>query len=294
LREGNGRVPVIYTAHHASHNFGPFENRVALTHDERVRFSDYGTDQTVPNNGLLTMVAAASRALGDLNRAPHDPGRFQLQDYHRPHRHNIWKPGQELTAADKQLCDKQYYLHFHKKIVEALQQRENLTFVVAWDNTAHYTIGTDSRNKPVTMKPFIISNVGAEEAAAKNPGVQTSCDPHFISMLAPLFAAELAQRGLPHDVHLNLVFRGGYITRHYSSRRNYQALADKGITAPVQSLQIEYDTTLTHDQTTLEPIPGNISALRDAFGQAMEQAVAKYTREVCSVTNAPHTPTRKP
>jgi N-formylglutamate amidohydrolase len=288
LREGSGTVPVIYTAHHAGHNFGLFQDRVGLTASQQIRFSDYGTDQTVPNNGLLTMVAETSRALGDLNRAPHDPGRFQLQDYHRPDRHAIWKPGQELSAADKQFCHERYYLPFHRKILEELQARDSLTFVIAWDNTAHYTIGHDSRNQPVTMKPFIISNVGAEEAAAKNPGVPTSCDPHFINILAPLFAAELAQRGLPHQVHLNLVFRGGYITRHYSTRRNRQGLAAQGITAPVQSLQIEYDTAITHDQVTLEPKPAHILALRDAFSRAIEAAVSKYTRETCSVTKTPH------
>ena len=50
---GSGEVPVIYTAHHASHDYDRFANRVALTPEQQIRFSDYGTDVTVPINGLF-------------------------------------------------------------------------------------------------------------------------------------------------------------------------------------------------------------------------------------------------
>ena len=84
LHESKKVLPVIYTAHHASHDFREFSDRCALSDEERVRFSDYGTDETVARNGLATLIAAHSRALGDLNRAPDDPGRFQEEDYARP------------------------------------------------------------------------------------------------------------------------------------------------------------------------------------------------------------------
>jgi hypothetical protein len=45
LLEGTQEVPVIYTAHHASYDFGEFEDRVALTAEQKLRFSDYGTEQ---------------------------------------------------------------------------------------------------------------------------------------------------------------------------------------------------------------------------------------------------------
>lgn len=67
---GSREVPVIYTAHHASADFGEFVDRSALHVEQRLRFSDYGTDETVPLNGLAAFIAERSRALGDLNRHP--------------------------------------------------------------------------------------------------------------------------------------------------------------------------------------------------------------------------------
>lgn len=271
---GEGTVPVIYTAHHASHDFGEFEDRVALTDEQKFRFSDYGTDLTLPTNGLLAIVADKSRGLGDLNRNPDDPGRFQSQDYHQPDRHNIWKPGQELTEDEKAFCQNNFYDPFHNQIIDSLKARSEPTYVVAWDNTAHYKIGDYTHGKHHMMRPFILSNRGAENSADAGPDEPTSCDPAFLRLLAGLFKTELEARGLPNEVLLNFVMRGGYICRRYSTLRNADELQSLGVTAPVQSLQLEYDTIITHDQVTLEPKPGNISDLKSAFSHAIQKAIS--------------------
>jgi N-formylglutamate amidohydrolase len=68
---------IIYAAHHASHVFHELAERCALSEDEKIRFSDYDTAETVPQIGIATIIAKLSRALGDLNRNPDDLGRFQ-------------------------------------------------------------------------------------------------------------------------------------------------------------------------------------------------------------------------
>ena len=274
--EGSSEVPVIYTAHHASHDFGEFGHRVALSDEQKIRFSDYGTDQTVPRNGLATIIAETSRALGDLNRDPDDHGKFQEYDYGKPERHKIWVCGKELSDEEKLYCDQNFYSPFHKEIEDRLAQRDALTFVVAWDNTAHYEIGHSNAGEPVTMKPFILSNRGMEESADPNLEEPTSCDPKFLKLLAKYFADELGERGLPNEVHLNLVMHGGYICRQYSSRRNRKLLQAQGINAEVQSLQLEYDTIITHDQVTLKPNPRKMEAIRAAFCAAIQTTFKKY------------------
>jgi hypothetical protein len=273
---GSCEVPVIYTAHHASHDFGEFTGRVALSEEQRIRFSDYGTSETVPINGIATLIAEKSRALGDLNRNPNNPGRFQDQDYGQPQKHAIWKEGQELTEADKQFCQANFYEPFHSEIVRLLASHDGPAMVIAWDNTAHYLIGVNEGGEAVTMKPFILSNRGAEESARPNSQEPTSCEPEFLELLAELFAEELSKRVLPSEIHLNLVMKGGYICRQYSTLRNGDALESKGISSPVQSLQLEYDTAITHDQTTLEPMPEKIASLRLAFTDALTKAYKQY------------------
>jgi len=273
---GSGEVPVIYTAHHASHDFGEFTERVALTEEQRIRFSDYGTSETVPLHGIATIVTERSRALGDLNRDPDDSGRFQGQDYGQPQKHDIWKEGQELTEAEKQFCHANFYEPFHSEIVRLLASQEGPAMVVAWDNTAHYVIGNSERGESVTMKPFVLSNCGAEESAHPNSQEPTSCEPEFLELLSEIFAKELFKQGLPNEIHLNLVMKGGYICRQYSTLRNESELKTKGINIPVQSLQVEYDTVITHDQVTLEPIPEKITSLRLAFTNAISRAYKQY------------------
>jgi len=274
---GSKEVPVIFTAHHAGHDFGQFESRVALTEVQKIRFSDYGTDKTVPNNGITVIISKYSRALGDLNRDPNDHDRFQNQDYGKPKRNNIWKPGQELSDVNKLFCQKNFYEPFHLEIVNQLRKRAKPTFVVAWDNTAHYEIGKNKSGNPVTMKPIILSNRGSEESADSNGEELTSCDPELLMLLANKLEAELKKRGLPSEIHLNLVMRGGYICRTYSSARNKELLQNLGVNCDVQSLQVEYDTIITHNQTTLEPNLENIELLRDAFTEAFKNVFSEYS-----------------
>lgn len=276
--EGRGAVPVIFSAHHASHEFGEFSERCALTTEQRIRFSDYGTAETVPLNGLFTVIAERSRALGDLNRAPDDDGGFQEKDYAKPDKHPVWKDGQGLTDKDKAYCRENFYHPYHKKIVELLAGREELTFVVAWDNTAHYEIGENEAGEPVIMKPFIISNRGQQGSAEPDEKEPVSCDPEFMDIFKEKFKDELEARDLPSEIHLNLVYKGGHIARTYSTNRNGAELRKKGIRAPVQALQIEYDTAITHDQETLEPYVERIEALREAASAAFENAYAEYIK----------------
>jgi hypothetical protein len=75
---------------------------------------------------------------------------------------------------------------------------------------------------------------------------------------------------------LNFVLKGGYITRRYSTLRNSSDLAELGISCPVQSLQLEYDMAITHDQLSLEPKPDNIKALKEAFSVAIASSIKEY------------------
>lgn len=269
---GDRSAPIIYTAHHASHDFHELSERCALSEDEKIRFSDYGTAETVPQNGIATIIAKHSRALGDLNRNPNDPGRFQDQDYAKPLRHRIWKQGKELSEAEKNELHARFYKPFHDEIVTQLRAADKPVLVVAWDNTAHYVIGKNKANEDVTMPSFVLSNRGGEETAEADDE-PTSCSPELLTTLKYYFERELTQRNLPSDIHLNLVYRGGYITRHYSSRRNATLLRDHGISHPVQSLQVEYNTSITHDQETLAPKQTAINDLREAFEVALAETL---------------------
>jgi N-formylglutamate amidohydrolase len=274
---GSNDVPVLYTAHHASFDYGEFDGRVALTDEQKRRFSDYGTDLTVPLNGIAALVTERSRALGDLNREPEGFEIFADQDFGKPQPHDIWKKGKELTTAEKIYCREQYYQPFHDEIVNQLRKREELTFVMAWDNTAHYEIGENEAGEMMIMKPFILSNRG-REGSGETGNEPASCDPKFLKMLAENFRKELKRNDLPDEVQLNLVMKGGYICRTYSSLRNRDLLKEHGINAEVQSFQLEYDMSITHEMETLEPHPTKIKALRRAFSQAIEQTINAYVK----------------
>ena len=278
--EGSKDLPVIYSAHHASHNFGGFSERVALTEEQRIRLSDYGTDITVPLNGLFTLIATHSRALGDLNRAPNNPTLFQDQDFGRPEKHNIWLSGKQLTESEKVYCQEKIHDPYHEKIVDLLIGRDRPTFVVAWDNTAHYLIGKNETGEEVIMPPVILSNRGREESASPTEGELTSCDPEFMVLLADYLRKELNVRQLPNEVHLNLVYKGGYICHRYSSLSNQLELGKLGISAEVQSLQVEYNAAITHDQKTLAFDAQKANLLQTAFSYAMKLAIKNYIKSV--------------
>lgn len=278
ISPGDGTTAVIYTAHHASHNFHEFSPRCALTEEQRVRFSDYGTAETVPQNGIATITAEHSRALGDLNRDPDDPGRFQDEDYAKPVRHQIWEPGKELSEEEKNELHARFYEPFHDEIIAQLRTANRPMLIVAWDNTANYVIGKNKANEEVMMPSFVLSNRGGEETAEADDE-PTSCSPALLTTLKYYFGRELEKRDLSTDIHLNLVYRGGYVTRQYSTRRNAALLRKNSIHHPVQSLQIEYNTLITHDQKTLEPKLAAIKELREAFSAAIEQTLATIALE---------------
>jgi hypothetical protein len=275
---GSAEVPVIYTAHHASPEFGEFSKRTALSAQQRLRFSDYGTSETVATNGIATLIATRSRALGDLNRDPSDPGLFPDQDFSKPQRHNIWLPGQELTEDEKIACKAVHYNPFHDKILDLLRDTDGQAFVVAWDNTANYTIGKNVEGSDIRMPSFILSNQGKEGQAKGLEGETTTCDPDFLIILGEYMSETLAEAGLPNDIHLNLVYKGGYICKRYSSSRNADELEELGISSPTQSLQIEYNTAITHNQETLQKIPGQATLLQKAFSKAMLLTTARYKK----------------
>ncbi|MEO5949175.1 MAG: N-formylglutamate amidohydrolase [Candidatus Saccharimonas sp.] len=269
ILNGSERVPVIYTAHHASHDFHELQSRCALSDEEVIRFSDYGTDLTVPRNGLAALIAEHSRALGDLNRNPDDAGRFQDRDYAKPDRHPIWLPGMGLTDTEKEALHQRFYVQFHRALTETIVNADKPLLVVAWDNTANYLIGKNDTGDEVTMPGFVLSNRGCEESG-KQGEEHISCEPELLERLAEEFRNELTKRDLPHDVHMNLVYKGGYVARTYSTLRNELSLTEGGITHPVQSLQLEYNTAITHDQVTLAPNLEAIRLLREAFEAAIE------------------------
>jgi len=272
------QLPIIYTAHHASHNYGAFSERCALNDEQRVRFSDYGTDLTVPRNGTV-LIAEYSRGIVDLNRpGDNNSNIFPDQDYARPTRNNIWKVGQEPTEAERVEIEKNIYDTYHASILEAIQLQKAPTLVFAWDNTAQYDIGKNEAGEVQQMKPFILSNRGAEESAYKSVNLHdpVSCDPELLLKIVELFKQKAATYGLPDEVHLNLVMKGGRIASHYSSLRN----PDLGEDYPVQSLQMEYSTILTHNQITLEPDQKAIDNIRTCWEEVMSEAYAWWLQQL--------------
>lgn len=272
------QLPIIYTAHHASYNYGEFSDRCALSNEERVRFSDYGTDLTVPKNGTA-LIANYSRGVVDLNR-PGDKNSnvFPDQDYARPKRNNIWKDGQEPTEEERVKIKADIYDTFHKNILDTVKQQNAPTLVFAWDNTAQYDIGENEAGEIQQMKPFILSNRGAEDSAypSADSNEPTSCDPELLLKVVELFKQKASTYNLPDEVHLNLVMKGGRIAQTYSSLRN----PDLGVAYPVQSLQMEYSTQITHDQVTLEPNQEAIDNLRTCWEEVMTEAYTWWVKKL--------------
>ena len=84
-----------------------------------------------------------------------------------------------MTDDDKNYCQSNFYLPFHDAILDILRARNALTFVVAWDNTAHYEIGNNNSGQPVVMKPLILSNRGQEDSATALPESQPAAILYF-------------------------------------------------------------------------------------------------------------------
>jgi N-formylglutamate amidohydrolase len=265
------RLPVIYTAHHAGIEFGEYSERTLLDETERIAMSDFGTDITVPRNGISTLVATHSRALVDLHRGPDDPARFYERTSPREFGKPIWKPGQQPTPQERNAIHEQIWRPFHEAIHEQLRTTPADKIVVAWDNAGPYKIGNSEAGTEVWMKPFILSNHGREGFGSAHAGESTSCSPELLEILAEKLRTALAHNGLPNEVHLNLVFRGGYIAEHYNTLKHEAELRERGVEGEVHSLMVEYDGSNFTNQDTMEPLGEKPAALRDAFSRAMAE-----------------------
>jgi len=268
-------VPFIYSAHHAGTSFGEFSHRTALTEQQQYELSDYGTAETVAQNGILTLVAPYSRGLVDLNRAPDDPDRFVERTPKRPDALPIWQPDQEPTEEEKRRIDRGIYHQYHQQINDAITASSERLVVVAWDNAGHYVIGKNRHGHDVTMPPFIISNHGQENSSRSDSWAETSCDPVLLDLLAKYLRKQLATNGLPSSVHMNLVFKGGYISEHYNTLRHPEIKSAETKNPTVQSFQVEYDGTMTQDAQG-EQDPDKQEALRQAFEAAVVGTWTQY------------------
>lgn len=277
------RIPVVYSAHHASDNFSyeDFGGRCALTSEQRKRFSDYGTDETVPQHGLVPpFISCWSRGIVDLNNPDDWSKCFKVGDFAKdtdcftPRPHAIWIPGRAPTSEEKVRIMQEIYYPYYAAILANLRKLEpyrNL-LVVGWDNTADYGIGTNEAGARVFMPAFVVSNRGTEgngqpDTSGSLKGEVTTCDPQILELFAHNLRCALREQGMPDEVCMNLVYRGGNIPRTFTHRRT----PSLDVQAHVQSLQLEYNTKITHDQVTLEPYPGEIAKLRIAVERAMRE-----------------------
>jgi N-formylglutamate amidohydrolase len=267
----NEKLPIQYSAHHASDDFRDFSHRTNLTPEQRTRYSDYGTEFTVPTHGITPALKGThSRGVIDLNRAPDAPTLFPEKDFAKPKPNAIWKPGQEPTPEERASVFGSVYQSFHNQFLSnlrSLEKEKKPVMVVAWDNTAHYNIGKNEAGEETMMQPFILSNKG-DEGKGDSKIETTTCDPRFLEEFAIELRKSLKKFGLPDEVHLNLVYKGGYIPEHYNTRRH----PELGVDALIGSFQVEYDTILTHDQETLAPDYDGMIKVRLAFQQAMHNA----------------------
>jgi hypothetical protein len=137
-------------------------------------------------------------------------------------------------------------------------------------------IGKNEAGESTMMRPFILSNKGAEggtdvdqKIALSDPCPVTTCDPQFLQEFSIELGSAMRRVGLPDDIALNLVYKGGYIPEHYNTRRHPE-LHQLGIEQPIQSFQFEYDTILTHpDQEPRNPDMTAMVKLRTAVERAM-------------------------
>lgn len=265
------KLPILCSAHHASDDFGELAERCALTSEQQLRYSDYGTAITVPREGMEEpLIATRSRGVVDLNRDPSSPTLFPQKDFGKPTPNEIWKPGQELTKTERGKVLRTVYHTYHDALMQKVRGFQRPGVVVAFDNTAHYSIGKDEAGEDTMMQPFIISNKGMEGKGDAAQGEITTCDPRFLEEFAIELRMSLKKFGLPDEVFLNLVYKGGYIGEHYNTRRH----PELNVPQAVQSFQIEYDTLLTHNQETLEADPAAMKKVRIAVEQALFNAYA--------------------
>lgn len=270
-------LPILYSAHHCSSDFGEFSSRSVLTDEQRRRLSDLGTDLTVPLHGILPpLLASHSRGVVDLNRSPDHLDLFRDADFADPP-HRIWHPWQEPTAREQDDILRRIYQPYHDRLLGCLQElshEHRSIVVVGWDNMGRYPLRADGSPRPGRTVPIILSNCSKKGSTEQDEWQEesTSCDLTLLSSLAEEFRTALLACGFPSDVadgiHFNLPgFKGGYICEHYTTHRH----PDLSVHADVQSLQVEYDIALTHNPHTLEANDDAITRFRSAFATAIER-----------------------
>jgi N-formylglutamate amidohydrolase len=291
------QLPIVYSAHHASDDFGykDFSERCVLDPLQRARFSDYGTDITVPQHGITpALIAQYSRGIVDLNGTGKtqfkDKDFAKTEDGWGSEPNALWLPGKGHTDAEKADIVREIYDPYYQQIIDDLRslERHKYLLVFAWDNTADYCIGEEENGGKVWMPDFVVSNRGAENSANKDTtgackGEETSCEPAFLEEFVIQLHHALKRWGLPDDVRTNLVYRGGNITRTFSHRRN----PDIDVQAQVESLQLEYNTKITHDQRTLEPYWDRMDALRLATEAAMAETYKNVGPQLIGLPGIP-------
>lgn len=278
-------LPIVYSAHHASHNFGKFTNRCALTLEQCVRYSDYGTDDTVPKHTHY-LISNHSRGIVDLNRAPDNPTLFAEKDFGKPNKNDIWLPGIEPSEEERKFIRETIYEPYHQQLSQAIKNIEENDdtesnkpiVVVAWDNTAHYEIGKNPDGTPRIMDYFILCNNGDKNKGnSTNPEVKTTCNSDFIVELANNLNLAVREKELEFIVTLNTYNdkpneQCGYIARNYNTYYN-PGISKKRL---VEAFQVEYSTIITHSQRDLCPNYQAMQKLRLAFEKAMEETYNNF------------------
>mgnify|MGYP001109138491 CR=1 FL=1 len=162
-----------------------------------------------------------------------------------------------------------HYSEYYELIEKAAQAstKKRKTLEISWHNTGDYVIGNDAEGNPIQMPDIVLSNLGDENRPdTADPSKTVSCDPDLLMTLSDNFAAELAGAGMPVTSTVNYGFSGGYETQRYSSDRNPRDFRGKH---SLQALQVEYNTKLTHNNETLEEIPGRLVLIKGSFERAL-------------------------
>ncbi len=285
---------VIYSAHHANTGFGKFSDRVALERGEqRIRYSDYYSGMSVPH-GVATLRSNYSRGLVDLNRplSGHkdldfvmSEDLFPTKDFGRPHRRDIWIPGQEPTVNERIDIHERVYRGYMKKLLKAVEAaNDRPTIVVAWDSSSEGPIGVEPDGSERVLPSIILSNDGNRNSGGitdkeRERGIVTTCDPKFLEELATQLRITLEQNGLPNDVRLNYLDdvpndEVGGIVRTFNTHTNPDL--KKRLKHSVDALQVEYNAQMLSHYDTLKFDKQKAVALRIAFETAMNRTYLKF------------------
>lgn len=275
------KFPIAVSKHHQSFRFGDFSPRSALSRFQRWRYHDIGTKHTAPEqNASHVQGSSYSRGVIDLNRGPDSPTLHPSVDFGRPE-NKIWKPGMEPTETEKKVIYDTIYRKYHDKLLAGVRTFTKPGILIAWDNSSSGHLGKNEAGTDVDMPAFILSNKGMENSAyPKNPESDrpedlTTCSPVFLLEIQHQLQKALRAYNLPDEVALNLVYKGGYIPEHYNTFRHPELALDHEL----HSFQVEYNTRLTHDQTTFTAIPGRMSKLKEAFEMAMYNTYCNFLNQ---------------